>query len=724
MKQPKKRSASVDDICWYCLSPSACKQVPITFSAGILTPECSLSASLCMAATSIECLLLAAQHDILAADDADACSPCITHKMSDLNTADELDMVPLTPPDSASLTQFSVRCGVHGRFPVGLAVSQVVGPLIQKYKHTLPDKQCRHLCMKVMNALYKTTKGLESECANRPNDDHAADDDACNPCTLTWSNLGTAMLAMKRHMICIMHETLNEDAQIPQGNKEVWPKLEEVQSRMHEVNASVGVCSHMYMQCAPVASRRILASQCLGHGFHNFSAQRLQMKLYKHLQFEHHQKASLAVRWKSWCRRRHLLDSKLNSAVLQLQNLLQASQHILDAALELVGSVMHDEACIMTPTTPSDEEKHNEYAVREVSGFSVGYRHCKTDATSLRNSGHTENSHTEPCASNDRERSAHVKMWPTHSRNGTVKDVDALADPVASYSGEDNEDARETEHNTPTCGNMADSQKRLAEKESLQFFLKPKATSMVVDPSIDPSAIEEPSVGTHNHGDWRSMSHERDCETTASSQLLVQRYTDLARGFKLKQCSHDAGCRVLYWEHGEERCPFGVAGADLQVSTEASKDDSRTQSLPKGSCSFNEMQQHLASSASERPFNFREGEQALGMKADQGACACATCKHCCRRLCGMTALLGESGDAMHAAQEAVRSITDVHKSDELMHYEFLVPFWELTEVQHCRLTSSHVQFGVPSPEVMQIFKTAAEDVRHAELFGMLTEAYL
>lgn len=46
------------------------------------------------------------------------------------------------------------------------------------------------------------------------------------------------------------------------------------------------------------------------------------------------------------------------------------------------------------------------------------------------------------------------------------------------------------------------------------------------------------------------------------------------------------------------------------------------------------------------------------------------------------------------------------------------------QVQHCRLTSSHVQFGVPSAEVMQIFKTAAEDVRHAELFGTLTEAYL
>lgn len=93
---------------------------------------------------------------------------------------------------------------------------QVVAPLIRRYKQTLPDKQCRHLCMKVMHALYKTTKGLESEGGNQSNDHHTVDDDASNPCTLTWSNLGAAMLAMKRHMICVMHETLNEDTSSPQ----------------------------------------------------------------------------------------------------------------------------------------------------------------------------------------------------------------------------------------------------------------------------------------------------------------------------------------------------------------------------------------------------------------------------------------------------------------------------------------------------------------------------
>lgn len=56
--------------------------------------------------------------------------------------------------------------------------------------------------------------------------------------------------------------------------------LEQVNRHMHEVNASVGVCSHLFMQCAPHVSRRILASQCLGHEFH--SVQVRLRKLTKH----------------------------------------------------------------------------------------------------------------------------------------------------------------------------------------------------------------------------------------------------------------------------------------------------------------------------------------------------------------------------------------------------------------------------------------------------------
>ena len=46
-----------------------------------------------------------------------------------------------------------------------------------------------------------------------------------------------------------------------------------------------------------------------------------------------------------------------------------------------------------------------------------------------------------------------------------------------------------------------------------------------------------------------------------------------------------------------------------------------------------------------------------------------------------TSLLGESGDAVGVAQAALARVADAHRSDELMHYEFWGPFWELTEVR-------------------------------------------
>jgi hypothetical protein len=45
-----------------------------------------------------------------------------------------------------------------------------------------------------------------------------------------------------------------------------------------------------------------------------------------------------------------------------------------------------------------------------------------------------------------------------------------------------------------------------------------------------------------------------------------------------------------------------------------------------------------------------------------------------------TGLLGESGEAIRAAHEAMKEIEAVHSSDELMHFEFCGPFWELSEV--------------------------------------------
>jgi hypothetical protein len=43
-------------------------------------------------------------------------------------------------------------------------------------------------------------------------------------------------------------------------------------------------------------------------------------------------------------------------------------------------------------------------------------------------------------------------------------------------------------------------------------------------------------------------------------------------------------------------------------------------------------------------------------------------------------LLGESGQVIKTAHEALKEIMDVHSSDELMHFELCGPFWELSEV--------------------------------------------
>jgi hypothetical protein len=45
-----------------------------------------------------------------------------------------------------------------------------------------------------------------------------------------------------------------------------------------------------------------------------------------------------------------------------------------------------------------------------------------------------------------------------------------------------------------------------------------------------------------------------------------------------------------------------------------------------------------------------------------------------------TGLMGESGEALKAAFAALQQVEDVHRSDELMHFEFCGPFWELSEV--------------------------------------------
>jgi hypothetical protein len=56
------------------------------------------------------------------------------------------------------------------------------------------------------------------------------------------------------------------------------------------------------------------------------------------------------------------------------------------------------------------------------------------------------------------------------------------------------------------------------------------------------------------------------------------------------------------------------------------------------------------------------------------------CMKCAKDRQKTQKLLGESGEVFESARQALEKIQDVHVSDELMHFEFWGPFWELTEV--------------------------------------------
>jgi hypothetical protein len=68
------------------------------------------------------------------------------------------------------------------------------------------------------------------------------------------------------------------------------------------------------------------------------------------------------------------------------------------------------------------------------------------------------------------------------------------------------------------------------------------------------------------------------------------------------------------------------------------------------------------------------------MDADRSSTCNSTNAGGKRRQVLVSGLLGESGETLKAVHEAMKKVKDVHNSDELMHFEFCGPFWELTEV--------------------------------------------
>lgn len=61
-------------------------------------------------------------------------------------------------------------------------------------------------------------------------------------------------------------------------------------------------------------------------------------------------------------------------------------------------------------------------------------------------------------------------------------------------------------------------------------------------------------------------------------------------------------------------------------------------------------------------------------------CACPTCIQC--RMAGRGAcVVGESGEVVQAAYDALHALEEAHRDDDFMMDDMLFPFWELTEVR-------------------------------------------
>jgi hypothetical protein len=115
---------------------------------------------------------------------------------------------------------------------------------------------------------------------------------------------------------------------------------------------------------------------------------------------------------------------------------------------------------------------------------------------------------------------------------------------------------------------------------------------------------------------------------------------------------------------------------------------SRLASLPEGSSPFAE-----ANCSSQHDSNSEEGSLGYDFDAMRtgigppGGGGCEETSTCNSTNVGGTrgkalgtGLLGESGQAIKAIHESLKELEDVHSSDELMHFEFFGPFWELSEV--------------------------------------------
>jgi hypothetical protein len=105
-------------------------------------------------------------------------------------------------------------------------------------------------------------------------------------------------------------------------------------------------------------------------------------------------------------------------------------------------------------------------------------------------------------------------------------------------------------------------------------------------------------------------------------------------------------------------------------------------SLVEAQCSSQHDSNSVGGSMSYNVDALREGKDPCKDGGDEGTSTCySTNAGGIRRQALVPRLLGQSGQVSKAVHEALKEVQEVHCSDELMHFEFFGPFWELSEVR-------------------------------------------
>ena len=319
------------------------------------------------------------------------------------------------------------------------------------------------------------------------------------------------------------------------------------------------------------------------------------MKLYKHLQLQRDQRTALAERWHSWCWRRRHLDGALNSAVVQLQNLVERSRKIPLAAFTLAT-----QACAITgPTDKGAGVIHEPEADGNIDDTSPRL-HVHNDVAQANGDGvrgHADPQPAESVTSNDFSFRFPVSVVAVTKflTAATLADSGACSPAFSQWNQDLNSDEATS---------------------TLQSATMLAATSE--DEVLSPVYV-------------RHHASHPDTESRGSAAAFPQ-----------------------------------VFRTGLQKGTESAQ---RSAGLSAMSCS----------ACSPGP------QQGSGV-AEQGGWdewqphAWVPCKGCEGVALVEAKLLGDTGEMMQAAQEALKSIISVSKSDELMHCEFLGLFWEFSEV--------------------------------------------